>query len=87
MKFIIFLFFAAFSNCEFVPRNFDWTLVKPITQTKSYRDTFPHLFNDEFAGEDLKVFQARGGRIIGGEIANILEFSFQVFLHKALTSH
>lgn len=80
MKFLIILSLIAVASCEFDPTTFDWTSIKPITQTKAYRETFPHLFLGDFLVDDLKVFRNRGGRIIQGEIAKPQDFPFQVFV-------
>lgn len=80
MKFLLFVCFAAFVSCKFDPKTFDWTSIKPITQTKAYREAFPHLSAGEFLDEGIKVFRNRGGRVIRGEVAHSLDFPFQVGL-------
>lgn len=74
MKLLLVLTFAIFANCEFDPTNFDWTSVKPITQTKAYREAFPHLSAGEFLRRNQKVFHHREGRIIRGTQASPYDF-------------
>lgn len=78
MKFFLILGFVAFSSCEFDPKTFDWSSVKPLTQTKAYREAFSHLFTVEFLDEELKGSRNRVGRIIGGEVVRPYDYPFQV---------
>lgn len=80
MKFWLFVCLVAGVSCDFDPKTFNWTSIKPITQTKAYREAFPHLTAGEFLDADLEVSRNRGLRIIRGEVAHPLDFPFQVGL-------
>lgn len=80
MKIFVLFSLVLLASCEFEfdPKTFDWTSVKPISQTKAYREAFPHLSAGYLSVEDSKVFREREGRIIRGEIAKPYDFPFQV---------
>lgn len=63
--FLIFAIFAAVKS-EFDPKSFDWSSVKPIAETKAYRNSYPWRFGNESLVEESRIFD-RTGRIISGE--------------------
>lgn len=77
MRLILFLSLVTFISCEFDPKTFDWSVVKPLRHTKAFRDAFPEISKLISAG---KIFENRHGRIIRGEVASPYDFPFHVGL-------
>ncbi|CRK90518.1 CLUMA_CG004155, isoform A [Clunio marinus] len=78
MKFLFALLaIVVFASCEFNPETFDWSTVKPITETKAYREAFPERFLDVPINEDARIFD-RNGRILRGRPASPTDFPHSV---------
>ena len=84
MKIILCSILFAFGSCSFDPKTFDWSVVKPLTQTKAFGEFFSNL-NFE-PNERIKSFGSRLGRIIRGDIASPYDFPFQVGLLLSYTN-
>lgn len=77
MKLLLVLLFVTLGSCEFDPKTFDWSSVRPINQVPEWRAKFPQLI-DEPLDESKRVYVERGGRIIRGTIASPTDFPFLV---------
>lgn len=77
MKFL--LIFALFIsvNCDFDAKIFDWSTVKPITETKAYQKAFPWKFTSENSNGETKIFY-KNGRIISGNETSPTDYPFAV---------
>lgn len=76
MKLIAFFALLVLASCEFDPKTFDWSSVKPITQIKEYRDAFPK-FKYVDLDENARIFD-RNGRILRGEIVGPTDYPWSV---------
>jgi secreted trypsin-like serine protease len=86
MKFLIIFVFLIAVKCEFDPKTFDWSSVKPITATKEYREAYPWRFTNESVEDNTKIFD-RNGRVVGGNQASPTEFPFAVGILISFTEN